>query len=229
MISAVKLSLLLTVLSKVESNDNRWAYNPVERACGILQIRQPVIDDVNKYCLQSYELDDAYNPRNARNIAEKYLRLWCNAERQYSFEDAARMWNGGGHEGWWKLSTLPYWRKVEAELKRRGLDSRATLLDSRDTIEECPAPQIKLLPGGLYLRIPGTTAASSSRSDLAMSFHFDLNGNAATAPHSTSFTFTIRRNGFAHVLPPASPPPILRPAQIHGDGESFEIHWHDTR
>lgn len=221
MISAVKLSLLLSVLSTVESNDRADAFNYDEQAYGILQVRAPAIDDVNRICCLPYSLEDTFNPRIAREVAGRYLELWCDANRQYSFEDAARIWNGGP-DGWWKLSTLPYWRKVEAEFKRRGLDSRGTIL-------EWQPPRTKQLPGELWVRIPGTAGACSSRSDLATPFRFVWNENEAKAPPSVSFTFTIKPSASKPVPRPASQPPTSRPVRILVVDPSFEIHWNDTR
>lgn len=222
MISTAKLYLLLSALATVESNNNSHAFNYEEQAYGILQVRQPVIDDVNRYCLKSYSIDDAFIRHRAFRIAELYLVLWCSAERQYSLEDAARIWNGGP-EGWWKLSTLPYWRKVEAELQRRGLDSRATLLDSHDIILAWQPPQTKQSPAARSAFTLDTTAASSSRSDLATSFRFVWNASEATEPRSTSFTFTIKPSASRPARPPASPPPTSRPVQIHVVGDAFEF------
>ncbi len=219
MISAVKLSVLLSVLSSVESDDNRYAYNREEQACGILQIRQPVISDVNKYCFSTlraeYVLGDAFDPTLARDIASNYLRLWCNSAQKYSLEDAARIWNGGP-EGWWKLSTLPYWRKVEAELKKRGLDSH-------DTIAAWQPPQTKQSPAAPSAFTLGTTAASSSRSDLATSFTFVLSASAARASPSTSFTFTIKPSASRPAPPPASRPPTSPPVRILVVAPLFEL------
>ncbi len=207
MIVEAKLALLLSVLATVESGNNTHAWNQAEDAVGILQIRQPVIDDVNKYCLQDYQLGDAYYRNYSKAIASHYLRLWCAAANQYSFEDAARIWNGGP-DGWWELSTLPYWEKVKREMAKRGIPENARL-DTCGIMAAWQPPQTKQSPAAPSAFIPDTTVASSSLSAPATSFTFVLNASAAKASPSTSFTFTIRPSASRPAPPPASRPRIL--------------------
>lgn len=225
MISSLKLSILLSAMAQVESGGNPHAFNYYEQAYGILQIREDAVADVNKYRLQSYKLDDAFDPGHARDIAAHYLRLWCSAAGKYSYEDAARIWNGGP-TGWWKLSTLAYWYKVKAELERRGLDSRDTILETKPIWQHPPTKQS---PAARSASTPDTANEFSSPSVRVTSFRFVWNGNAETVQLSPSLTFTIRPSAPKLAPRPASPRPTSAPAKTPAPAVVFELHWNDTR
>lgn len=114
---------LLLALATVESNNEPEAINREERAYGILQIRQPVLDDVNKkHGLQlfGFTLSDCLNPRTSQFVFKLYINMWATESRLGRIptdEDIARIWNGGpnGHK---KASTIPYWLKVKKELDK---------------------------------------------------------------------------------------------------------------
>ena len=108
----LNLSVLLALLSTVESNNNRYAVNQSEGAYGILQIRQCVLDDVNSYYGKSFTLEDCFSPTVSRWVCLRYLERW---DALGSYEEAARTWNGGPR-GPTKKSTEKYWKKVKSLL-----------------------------------------------------------------------------------------------------------------
>lgn len=116
MISHASLLKLLVALIAVESGGNPRAYNPQEKAVGLLQIRPCVIDDVNRITGSRWRIEDAYDPAISQKIAIDYLTYWTAKSEQSSLKSAARIWNGGP-DGWWELSTLKYWVKVRAKLQ----------------------------------------------------------------------------------------------------------------
>ena len=84
--------------------DNGYAY-------GLMQIHKAVILDVNNHYDTSYSHKDAFDPELAREIFDKYIRLYATEERLGrvpTLEDVARIWNGGPN-GWKKDSSLKYW------------------------------------------------------------------------------------------------------------------------
>jgi hypothetical protein len=225
MISYPSLLKLMSAISMVESGGNTRAYNPEEHAVGHLQIRQCVIDDVNRIYGTHYVLIDAYKSTKANNIFQQYLNHWTRIADQDSMESAARTWVGGP-EGWWELSTLPYWHKVEKELYKQGR------LDSHDIIHPQPKnnqawqpPQISPSPAVPSASTPDTIAKSSSRSDLAITFTFDSNAKEEKGNPSTSSPFTIKLNVSLPAQMQASQPPTLAPAKVPGNGVVFEVHF----
>ena len=229
MISSLKLSILLSAMAQVESGGNPHAFNYHEQAYGLLQIREQALKDVNKYRLQSYRLEDAFDPDHARDIAAHYLRIWCPVANRYSFEDAARIYNGGP-AGWWKLSTLRYWYRVKTELERRGLDSRDTILETQPNLTQKWQPQLtNPLPAAPSPSTPGTTVVFSLPSGRATPSRFVLNVNAEMVQLSPSFTFTIKPSAPKPAPQPASPPPTSAPAKTPAPAVVFELHWNDTR
>jgi len=85
---------------------------------GIGQIQQPVLDDVNLRYGTHYTIRDCYNPRKARNIARKYLTMWCGEDA--SLQNYVRTWNGGPRwrtkPGRVKARTFAYWKKCQNEI-----------------------------------------------------------------------------------------------------------------
>lgn len=107
------LLILIVVIRGVESSNGLASANQ-------LQIREICVQDVNRIYGTSYTMQDAYDYRKSREIAELYLTYWGEAYRRKTgrppdYETFARIWNGGPN-GWKKPSTLEYWKKV-----RRGI------------------------------------------------------------------------------------------------------------
>lgn len=216
MIPTITLLRLVAAISMVESHGNARAHNPQEHAVGHLQIRQCVIDDVNRLHLVAggpFTLIDAYNPKLSIMMCEAYLRYWTLLTNQDSAESAARIWNGGP-DGWWKLSTLPYWYKIQAEL------------DRHDTIVAWQHPPTSPSPVVRSAFTLDTTAASSSQSVLAITFTFDSSASAAKASPSISFSSTIKPSVLQPAPRPASRPPTSHPAPTRGVADyNAEIHF----
>ena len=107
---------ILNAISQVESSGNQDAYNPREDACGVLQIRQCMVDDVNRI-LRRRGSTHTYTYNCRWNITKSYemFDIYCNYYGFNTAEHMARGWNGGPR-GISKPSTLGYWNKVQTEL-----------------------------------------------------------------------------------------------------------------
>jgi hypothetical protein len=108
---------------RVESGGgNGWIgdKNLAQHAYGCLQIRQPVVDDYNRWCKTSYKAEDCLNNRELSiKICLAYLDHYATRSRigrEPTDEDRARIWNGGP-SGWKRPSTEAYWRKVSKALE----------------------------------------------------------------------------------------------------------------
>jgi uncharacterized protein with PIN domain len=109
---------LITAIIEIESGNNPNAYNKIENAVGVLQIRPIMVREVNRVLkLQRnpirYTLSDRWN-------REKSIEMF-KVIRNYHFKDAsnekiARCWNGG-LRGYLKKSTEKYWAKIKLKLK----------------------------------------------------------------------------------------------------------------
>lgn len=116
---AMSFEKLLDAIAQVESGGDRSAFNKDEKAHGVYQMTQGVIDDVNNFVLKKkvYTIDDAYEPENAHAIAVAYMQYWGRkykkrTHRNPTPEVYARIWNGGPR-GYEKESTLSYWERVK--------------------------------------------------------------------------------------------------------------------
>jgi len=198
MLTTATLLKLLAAIAVVESNTNDAVIGDGGDAHGRYQIHRSAVRDVNHSYLTAYHIRDAHDPVKAERIALLYLWRYTADVPNANIENAARIWNGGP-DGWRESATLGYWHKVHAEMVRQE--------------HLCQPTQLKLLPGGLYLRIPGTDAASSSRSGLE-TFYFSVsNASAATGHPSASSNSTTKPNAAKPARPPGSPSQTLRPAK----------------
>ena len=111
----MNLTNLLTALIAVESGGRDSAIGDQGRALGPLQIHRAVVVDVNRFTGSHYRHQDMTNRAQARAVCEAYLTHYGKG---CTTEQLARKWNGGGPAGDRKAATLPYWRKVEAQLKK---------------------------------------------------------------------------------------------------------------
>lgn len=96
---------LWQAVCQVESTGNPAAYNPVEGAVGIAQIRQCRVDHFNALTGKLYRLQDCYDPDVAREVFMEF------AVRLREPERIARKWNGSGP------MTDVYWNKIKTQLK----------------------------------------------------------------------------------------------------------------
>ena len=108
---------LVDAVMYVESRNNPNAWNKHEDACGVLQIRPIMINDVNRILSKKnipkvYTLNDRWNKT-------KSIEIFYIIQEYYSPngtpERIARVWNGGPN-GYKKPQTLAYWHKVKQQL-----------------------------------------------------------------------------------------------------------------
>lgn len=111
----MNLTNLISALIAVESSGNDLAIGDQGRALGPLQIHRGVVLDVNRFTGSRHRWEDMTNRAIARKVCQAYLEHYGKG---CTTEQLARKWNGGGPAGDRKAATLPYWRKVEAQLKK---------------------------------------------------------------------------------------------------------------
>jgi hypothetical protein len=103
---------LINAICMVESSGIDSAYNAKEDAVGILQIRQCMVNDVNRI-LGRRGIDSLYSMED-RWCPEKSLQMFNIFISHYNLtepEEIARCWNGGPR-GMSYTYTEPYWDKV---------------------------------------------------------------------------------------------------------------------
>ena len=109
---------LLSAIIHVESSNNDSAYHPGENAVGCLQIRQCMVNDVNRILkFQKSTKRYTYNDRWVRYKSIEMFEIYCTHYKLTTAEEIARCWNGGPR-GMNNPLTTAYWRKVQ-----KGLDS----------------------------------------------------------------------------------------------------------
>lgn len=85
------------------------------QAYGPLQIRQPVVDDVNRVCGTRYTAQDALGNRPLSIwMFNEYMRIYATQKRlgrPVTDQDRARIWNGGPN-GWQSPATAAYYPKI---------------------------------------------------------------------------------------------------------------------
>ncbi len=115
---------LLPALIQVESRGNDRAFgdrNKKEKAYGPLQVRQPCVDDVNRYYGTHIQAKDLLGDRaKSEWVCQEYLNLYATHKQlghEPTLEDMARIWNGGP-KGWKNSNTKAYWTKVSHELEK---------------------------------------------------------------------------------------------------------------
>ena len=132
---------LLDAIMWVESKGDAYALGDRDnlwnaRAIGAYQIWKICVDDVNRIVAmhhvvspkQKFTYDDRFNPVLSRSMCRIYITHYgqdpYNGEPtphglMSQDERMARIWNGGPR-GHLKAATLPYWKKVKAEMERNG-------------------------------------------------------------------------------------------------------------
>ncbi len=107
---------ILNAIIRVESSDNDSAYNVKEDAVGCLQIRQTMVDDVNRILKRKgYDKRYSYNDRWNREKSIEMFDIFCSYYGLTTAEEMARCWNGGPR-GIDNPATLGYWDKVQTEM-----------------------------------------------------------------------------------------------------------------
>ena len=109
---------LLSAIMFVESSNNDSAYHKGEDAVGCLQIRQCMVDDVNRILRRQKSTKRySYHDRWLRYKSIEMFDVYCKHYKLTTAEEIARCWNGGPR-GMNNPLTTAYWRKVQ-----KGLDS----------------------------------------------------------------------------------------------------------
>jgi hypothetical protein len=115
------ITKLIPALIAIESGGDPNAVGDGGRSLGILQIQAAVVRDVNAWYGMHFRHEDALAAGYARSICRAYLLRWATEKRlgrQPTFEDLARIWNGGPN-GYKKRATIGYWEKVKAKLEAK--------------------------------------------------------------------------------------------------------------
>jgi len=107
---------LLNAIIHVESSNNDSAYHKGEDAVGCLQIRQTMVNDVNRILKRKGKTKTySYEDRWDRDKSIEMFNIYVNYYNLTTKEDIARCWNGGPR-GNNKENTVYYWNKVKSEL-----------------------------------------------------------------------------------------------------------------
>ena len=108
---------VLNAIMQVESSGRDDAYNASEDAVGCLQIRQTMVDDINRILArQGKDIRYSYDCRWNREKSIEMFDIFCEYYGLDTAEEMARCWNGGPR-GLDKPATEIYWNKVESELE----------------------------------------------------------------------------------------------------------------
>lgn len=112
-----ELKPLFNAIEKVESLNGIFGKN---NEVGCYQIRKVYVDDVNRIIgKKTYTYNDRFNKELSEQMMIVYINHYCTEKRigrKPSWEDVARIHNGGPN-GFKKVSTIKYWKKVERNLK----------------------------------------------------------------------------------------------------------------
>ena len=103
-------AILLQAIADRESTNEPTKFNKKEEAYGLYQIRRWALEEANEYMGTNYTLEDCYDRRIAKVTFQAYVLRWGAK----SYEEAARIWNGGP-TGNKENGTIDYW----ADIKRR--------------------------------------------------------------------------------------------------------------
>ena len=94
---------LIFATGMVESKSDTLAYNSIEAAAGIFQIRPIRLIDYNKRTGSHIARKDLFNYKTS----EKIFLFYAEKVGPYNFEQIARKWNGSGH------LTIAYWDRIK--------------------------------------------------------------------------------------------------------------------
>jgi hypothetical protein len=97
---------LMYAIGMVETKGDTLAFNPVEQAVGIFQIRPIRLIDYNRRTGSSYCRSDLFS----FEVSEKIFLYYAYQEGPYKLEQIARKWNGSG-----QLTTY-YWNRIKKYL-----------------------------------------------------------------------------------------------------------------
>ena len=110
------IDTLVLAIMLIESSYNDSAYRADEDAVGCLQIRQCMVNDVNRILKrQKSNLRFTYNSRWSRDSSIQMFEIYCKHYNLTTNEEVARCWNGGPR-GINNPATAGYWKKVKNQL-----------------------------------------------------------------------------------------------------------------
>jgi hypothetical protein len=98
---------LINAIATVETGGDTLAYNPLEEAVGILQIRPVRLIDYNRRTGSSINREDLFN----YDTSEKIFLYYASQIGPYNLEKIARKWNGSGE------MTDYYWTRIRKYLQ----------------------------------------------------------------------------------------------------------------
>jgi hypothetical protein len=94
---------LIYAIGFVETMNDTAAYNPLEEATGIFQIRPIRLQDYNNRTGSKYKMDDLFN----YEVSERIFLYFADQIGPYDLEQIARRWNGSGN------MTTFYWNRIK--------------------------------------------------------------------------------------------------------------------
>lgn len=97
---------LAFAVGMVETKCDTLAYNPLEEAVGVFQIRPIKLIEYNKRTGSNYSREDLFNYK----ISEKIFIYFADKIGPYNLELIAKKWNGSGH------MTINYWSRIKQYL-----------------------------------------------------------------------------------------------------------------
>lgn len=97
---------LLYATAMVETMGDPLAYNEIENAVGIFQIRQVRIDEYNRRTGSNFALSEMYDPQ----LSEKVFLYFATRYGPYNLKKIAKSWNGSGP------MTELYWKRIKEYL-----------------------------------------------------------------------------------------------------------------
>jgi hypothetical protein len=97
---------LVFAIGMVETKGDTLAYNPLEEAAGIFQIRPIRLIDYNKRTGNKYTRQDLFN----FETSEKIFLYFADQIGPYDLEHIAKRWNGSGQ------LTINYWSRIKRYL-----------------------------------------------------------------------------------------------------------------
>ena len=107
---------LINAISQVESSGDDSAYNASEDAVGYLQIRQCMVNDVNRILKRRGSIKRySYKDRWLRHKSIQMFNIYCDHYKLTTAEEIARCWNGGPR-GMENEVTVGYWKKVSNKI-----------------------------------------------------------------------------------------------------------------
>ncbi len=114
--------VFLKALAQKESGGDPNAWNHKEDACGLYQIRQIYLNDVNRILgYRKFACEDRWDAKKSGLMVVIYLDYYATPRRlghKPTWYDRARIQNGGPN-GWRRCSTIKYGKDVVRLMKEK--------------------------------------------------------------------------------------------------------------